>query len=79
MFFKKANTENKLCFVVGDFNLHCLDYKESLEIRNVLKSNLIAHGCILLITKPTRVTLKIVYLIDNMFKKFIFDTYDQLE
>ena len=22
---KKANTENKLCFVVGDFNLNCLD------------------------------------------------------
>ena len=21
--FKKANTKNKLCFVVGDFNLNC--------------------------------------------------------
>ena len=30
--FQKANTENKLCFVAGDFNLNCLDF-------NVLQSN----------------------------------------
>ena len=30
--FKKANTENKLCFVAGDFNLNCLDYNKNLEI-----------------------------------------------
>ena len=29
--FKKANTENKLCFVVGDFNLNCLDYNENVK------------------------------------------------
>ena len=28
--FKKANTENKLGFVAGDFNLNCLDYNKNL-------------------------------------------------
>ena len=31
--FKKANTENKICFVAGDLNLNCLDYNKNLEIR----------------------------------------------
>ena len=30
--FKRANTENKLCFVAGNFNLNCLDYNKNLEI-----------------------------------------------
>ena len=30
--YKNANTENKLCFVAGDFNLNCLDYNKNLEI-----------------------------------------------
>ena len=29
--FKKANRDNKLCFVAGDFNVNCLDYKKNLE------------------------------------------------
>ena len=64
--FKKANTENKLCFVVGDFNLNCLDYNENLEIRTFY-NRIFAHGCIPLITRPTRVTSKTVSLIDNVF------------
>ena len=31
--FKKANTKNKLCFAVSDFNLNYLDYNENFEIR----------------------------------------------
>ena len=71
--FKKANTENKLCFVVGDFNLNCLDYNENLEIRTFY-NRIFAHGCIPLITRPTRVTSKTVSLIDNIFTNFVFDT-----
>ena len=37
--FKNANRENKLCFVVGDFNLNCLDYNENLEIRTFYHRN----------------------------------------
>ena len=71
--FKKANTKNKLCFVAGDFNLNCLDYNKNLEIRTFY-NRIFAHGCIPLITKPTRVTSKTVSLIDNIFTNFIFDT-----
>ena len=30
--FKKTNTD-KLCLVLGDFDLNCLDYNEDFEIR----------------------------------------------
>ena len=71
--FKKANTGNKLCFVAGDFNLNCSDYNKNLE-NWTFYNRVFAHGCIALITKPTRVTSKTVSLIDNIFTNFIFDT-----
>ena len=63
--FKKANTENKLCFVVGNFSLKRLHYNESLQIRTFY-NRIFAHGWIPLITRPTRVTSKTVSLIDNI-------------
>ena len=71
--FKKANTEKKLCFVVGDFNPNCLDYNEHLEI-GTFYNRIIALGCIPLLTRPTRVTSKTVSLIGDIFTNFIFDT-----
>ena len=70
--FKKANTKNKLYFVADDnFDLNCLDYNENLE--NWTLYNLIfPHGYIPLITRPPRVTSKMVYLIDNILKRFYF-------
>ena len=47
---KKANTENKLCFVAGYFNLNCLDYNKNLEIWT-FNNRIFAHGCIPLTTK----------------------------
>ena len=55
--FKKANTENKLCVVVCDFNLNCLDYNENLEIQTFYNQIFVCN-CILLITRPTRQTSK---------------------
>ena len=52
--FKKANTENKLCIVVGDFNVNCLNYNENLEIRTFY-NRIFSHSCIPLITKPTNI------------------------
>ena len=73
--YKKINTENKLCFVAGDFNLNCLDYNKNLENRTFY-NRIFAHGCIPLIMKQTRVTSRVtsVSLIDNIFTNFIFDT-----
>ena len=76
--FKKANTENKLCFVVGDFNLNCLDYNENLKVRTFY-NQIFAHGCISLITRPIRVTSKTFSLTDNIFTNFIFDTLLKLK
>ena len=70
--FKKVNTENKLCFVVGDFNLKLWRLKRKFRNSNDLQSN---FGTWLhLITRPTRVTSKAVSLIDNIFTNFAFDT-----
>ena len=71
--FKKTQKENKRCFVVGDFNLNSLDYNKNLEIR-MFSNRIFAHGCIPLITRPTRKTSKTVSLINNIFTNFIFDT-----
>ena len=72
MFLKKANTKNKLYFVVDKFDLNCLDYNENLENRT-LYNRIFPHGYIPLITRPPRVTSKTVFLIDNILKSFIFD------
>ena len=71
--FKEANTENKLCFVVSDFNPNRLDYNKILEIKTFC-NRIFAHGCIPLITRPTRVTPKTIFLIDNIFINFVFGT-----
>ena len=49
--FLKRKTQ-KINFVVGDFNLNCLDYNENLEIRT-FRNRIFALGCIPLITRPT--------------------------
>ena len=71
--FKKANTESKICFVAGDFNLDCLHYKKNLDIQTFY-NRIFAHGCIPLITKLTRVTCKTASLIDKVFANFILGT-----
>ena len=76
--FKKANTESKLYFIVVNFNVNCLDYNENLEIRTFCSSNFV-HGCIPLITRPTRVTSKTFSLIDNILTHFVFDTLLKLK
>ena len=76
--FKKANTENKLCFAVGDFNLNCLDYNENLKVRTFY-NQIFAHSCISLLTRPIRVTSKTLSLIDDIFTNFIFDTLLKLK
>ena len=70
--FKKANTENKLCF------RRFLKISTNLEIRRSY-NRIFAHGCIPLITKTTRVTSKTVSLIDNLLTNSIFDTSSKLK
>ena len=76
--FKKANTENKLCFAVGDFNLNFLDYNKNLEIRSFYNRRFL-HACIPFIKRPTRVTSKTKSLMNNKSANFIFGTSFKLE
>ena len=73
--FKKANTENKLCFAVGDFNLN---YNKKLEIRTFYNRRFL-HACIPFIKRPTRVTSKTKSLMSNISANFIFGTSFKLE
>lgn len=62
------NYENKLCFLLGDFNINILKSKNNAqtnEFINILFSNYF----IPLIHKPTRVKDKSFSLIDNIFYK----------
>ena len=50
-----ATMENKLYFVTGDFNLNCLEFHQSCEIRQFF-NNMFEKRPIPLINRPTRVT-----------------------
>ena len=47
-----ATKENKLYFVTGDFNLNCLEFNQSSEIRQ-FSNNMFEKGAIPLINRPT--------------------------
>ena len=68
-----ATKENKLYFVTGDFNLNCLEFPQSSEIRHFFNS-MFEKGAIPLINRPTRVTTSSVTLIGNIFTNSVFDT-----
>ena len=71
--FKKANKDNRIYFILGDFNLNCLEYQTKRQI-NIFYNRIFEHGCIPLITKPTRITSKTATLIDNILTNTVFDT-----
>ena len=64
--------ENKLHFVKGDFNLNCLEFHKSSEIRQFF-NNMFKKGGIPFIDKTTRVT-NVVRHTDNIFTNCVFDT-----
>ena len=65
--------ENKHYFVTGDFNLNCLEFYESSEIRQFF-NNMFKKGGIPLINRPTKVTTSSTTLVDNIFRNCVFDT-----
>ena len=68
-----ATKENKLYIVTGDFNLNCLEFHQSSEIRQFF-NNMFKKGTIPLINRPTRVTTSSATFIDNIFTNCVFDT-----
>ena len=65
--------ENKLYFVTGDFNLNCLEFHQSSDIRQFFNS-IFKKGAITLINRHTRVTTSSATLIENIFTNCVFNT-----
>ena len=68
-----ATKENKLYFVTGDFNLNCLEFHQSSEIRQFF-NNMFEKGTIPFINRPTRVATSSAKLIGNILTDCVFDT-----
>ena len=63
---EKINQENKLCLIMGDFNIDLLKIDSHIESDNFI--NTLGSSCFLpQILQPTRITDHSVTLIDNIF------------
>ena len=60
------NNENKLCYIMGDFNINLFNHEVHAPTCNFLNL-MFLHSYIPLINKPTRVTNQSATLIDNIF------------
>ena len=60
------STENKLCYIVGDFNLNLIDCSTHQPTEDFVNT-IYAHGLRPLIDKPTRIGCHSATLIDNIF------------
>ena len=60
------NNENKLCYIMGDFNINLFNHEVHAPTCNFLNL-MFLHSYIPLINKPTRVTNQSATLIDNFF------------
>ena len=63
---KLLKTENKLCYILGDYNINILNHDSHNETRNFVEL-LFSYSLIPLINRPTRITKSTATLIDNVF------------
>ena len=59
-------TENKLCYLLGDYNINLLNY-DSHELTADFVNSLYSYGFVPLINRPTRITPHSATIIDNIF------------
>lgn len=67
---KAIAMENKICYIVGDFNFDILKHSISSCTNNFI-SLMYSHGLYPLVTKPTRVTSRSYTCIDNIFTNIV--------
>ena len=73
--FESIETENKYCYLLGDFNVNLLN-AEKHPPTNDFCDNMFPNYHVLLITKPTRIPSDSSTLIDNIFtNKFDSDHF----
>ena len=70
--FQGVQNEKKKSFIIGDFNLNCLNYSEDSNIRYLYRK-VFEPGFIPLIVKPTRVCKNSATIIDNVLTNCVFD------
>ena len=70
--FQSGNSEKKNYFLLGDFNLNCLNYHSNSEVKEFY-DDVFQYGAIPLINRPTRVTTSSATLIDNILTNTFFD------
>ncbi|XP_065639761.1 uncharacterized protein LOC136072559 [Hydra vulgaris] len=68
----KGSKENKITFIIGDFNMNCLIYNKDKKIKSFYDEILMA-GAVPLINRLTRITKTSTTLIDNIFTTDIYN------
>ena len=64
--------ENKICYLLGDYNINILNYASHVHIVQFVDM-MSSSGFLPLITRPTRVTATSSTLIDNIFTNYLED------
>ena len=64
----KISRENKICYLMGDFNLNLMNYQSSTKTGEFLDS-IYSNMFHPLISHPSRITSHTATLIDNIFTK----------
>ena len=65
---ESIKSENKLCYLLGDYNINILNY-ESHEPTAYFVNSMYSFGFVPLINRPTRITQHSATIIDNIFTK----------
>ncbi|KAK2162144.1 hypothetical protein NP493_1538g00000 [Ridgeia piscesae] len=65
--------ENKLCYIMGDFNINLTNYGSHTETQDYIDA-MFQHSFILLINKPTRNTTTTATVIYNIYSNDVLET-----
>ena len=63
---KTVKTEQKLCYIMGDFNVNLLNYEKHNKTADFVNM-MFSHSMLPIINKPTRVTASSATIIDNIY------------
>jgi hypothetical protein len=68
----KGSKENKINFIIGDFNMNCLVYNKDKKVKSFYDEIFMA-GALPLINRPTRISKSSTTLIDNILTTDIYN------
>ena len=68
----KISRENKICFLMGDFNVNLMNYQHH-QLTGQFLDGMYSNMFFPLITRPSRITSQTATLIDNIFVNNFFE------